>query len=153
MMNTDEASFMMNSGTMFFEPQNDYRSFNEIDIVGDLDRDERGNVLLFLDETTGKSVFVDAKYRPINNYGYLIDKATGDVLNQSGAKVFDIRDLDEQGNIPMPYALEKYNFNPFELQGDFTFADAKDPLSFSHHVNKADKVETEYDDHNRLINA
>lgn len=83
--------------------------------MGDLDRDDRGNVLLFLDEATGKSVFVDAKYRPINMYGYLIDKATGDIINSSGAKVFARRDLDERGNIPMPYALEKYNFNPFDL--------------------------------------
>ena len=45
---------------MFYEPDVDYRTFNEIDIVGDLDRDERGNVLLFLDEATGISVYVDA---------------------------------------------------------------------------------------------
>jgi hypothetical protein len=48
------------SQQMFYEPDVDYRTFNEIDIVGDLDRDERGNVLLFLDEATGMSVYVDA---------------------------------------------------------------------------------------------
>ena len=63
MLQTDEASFVMDANTthqMFFEPDIDYRAFNEIDIVGDLDRDERGNVLLFLDEATGKSVYIDA---------------------------------------------------------------------------------------------
>jgi hypothetical protein len=30
----------------------------------------------------------------------------------------------------MPYAMEKFNFNPFDLQGDLSFADLKDPLSF-----------------------
>lgn len=48
------------SQQMFYEPDVDYRTFNEIDIVGDLDRDERGNVLLFLDEATCMSVYVDA---------------------------------------------------------------------------------------------
>jgi hypothetical protein len=66
---------------LFFEPNFDYRCFNEIDIVGDLDRDDRGNVLLFLDERTQKSVYIDAKNNPINAYGYLIDKATGDIIN------------------------------------------------------------------------
>jgi hypothetical protein len=39
-------------------------------------------VLLYLDEATGKSVYVDAKYRAINAFGYLVDKVTGDVVNQ-----------------------------------------------------------------------
>jgi hypothetical protein len=116
---------------MFFDPEFDNRTFNEIDIIGDLDRDDRGNVLLFLDELTGKSVYVDAKNKPVNVYGYRIDKATGDILHaKTGKKVFDRRDLDERGNIPMPFAIEKFNFNPFDLQGDYEFTDVNDPLSF-----------------------
>ena len=30
----------------------------------------------------------------------------------------------------MPYALEKSNFNPFDLLGTFLFEDPEDPLSF-----------------------
>ena len=30
----------------------------------------------------------------------------------------------------MPYALEKYNFNPFDLLGTFFYDDVEDPLSF-----------------------
>jgi hypothetical protein len=59
-----------------------------------------------------------------------VDRATGDVLSLNGAKTFDRRDLDERGNIPMPFALEKYNFNAFDLQGDYKFTDINDPLSF-----------------------
>jgi|688.fasta_scaffold131414_4 hypothetical protein len=76
MLQTDEASFMNEANQthpLLFEPEIDYRCFNEIDIIGDLDRDDRGNVLLFLDERTQKSVFIDAKNNPINAYGYLID--------------------------------------------------------------------------------
>lgn len=111
----DEASLNEGQTTTMFEPELDIRGFNEIDIVGDLDRDDRGNVLLFLDEATGKSVLIDAQYRPVNTYGYLVDKATGDIIDGYGRKVFDRRDLDERGNLPMPYALEKFNFNPFDL--------------------------------------
>lgn len=31
----------------------------------------------------------------------------------------------------MPYALEKYNFNPFDLLGTFFYEDPEDPLSFN----------------------
>ena len=44
--------------------------------------------------------------------------------------VFPQSDLDERGNIPMPYAIEKFNFNPFDLLGTFFFDDVEDPLSF-----------------------
>ena len=30
----------------------------------------------------------------------------------------------------MPHALEKYNFNPFDLLGTFFYDDVEDPLSF-----------------------
>lgn len=84
MLQTDEASFILDPNqnhVMFFEPEFDNRNFNEIDIVGDLDRDDRGNILLFLDEITGKPVYVDAKNKPVNAYGYRLDKSTGDILN------------------------------------------------------------------------
>ena len=50
--------------------------------------------------------------------------------NRSGEKMFARKDLDEKGNIPMPHALEKYNFNPFDLLGTFFYDDVEDPLSF-----------------------
>ena len=48
----------------------------------------------------------------------------------TGAVVFAAPDLDERGNIPMPFALEKFNFNPFDLLGTFFYDDVEDPLSF-----------------------
>ena len=109
----------------------DRSEFNEIDIVGTLDRDERGNILVPTDENGNKRAF-DQEGRPINHYGYLINKETGDIFhNTSLAKVFARRELDERGNIPMPFALEKYNFNPFDLLGTFFYEDPEDPLSFN----------------------
>lgn len=65
--------------------------------------------------------------------------------------MFDRRDLDERGNIPMPYAIEKFNFNPFDLQGDYSFNDVNDPLSFNRKIQKDEfmGMDLELDDHMR----
>lgn len=107
------------------------RDFNEIDILGTLSRDDKGNIILPIDDSTGSKRSFDKNGRPINQYGYLIDSESGSVINtHTNVKVFSFADLDERGNIPMPYAIEKFNFNPFELQGTFFYDDVEDPLSF-----------------------
>ena len=107
------------------------REFNEIDVLGDLARDDRGNVIVPVDQKTGGKVTSDRKGRAINQHGHLIDLETGDIINSvNGSKVFAFRDLDEKGNIPMPYSIEKFNFNPFQLLGTFFYDDLDDPLSF-----------------------
>ena len=83
------------------------------------------------DEKTGSKRSTDRDGRPINGYGYLIDPETGDVIHRvTGTRVFARKDLDERGNIPMPYAIEKFNFNPFEMLGTFFYDDVEDQLSF-----------------------
>ena len=55
----------------------------------------------------------------MNEKGYLIS-AEGDVLeNQKMKKVFDKKDIDERGEIPPPFNLEKFNFNPHDIRGYF----------------------------------
>jgi len=61
----------------------------------------------------------------------LVDETTGSVLNINGTKFFDKSLLDERGNLPLPFSVEKFNFNPFELQGNLAFEDNTDPLSFA----------------------
>jgi hypothetical protein len=48
MLDTEEASAIGSAlnGSALNEDVDEYRSFNEIDIVGDLDRDDRGNLVL-----------------------------------------------------------------------------------------------------------
>lgn len=72
----------------------------------------------------------DKKGRAINQYGYLIDEQGNIAHNMTGQMVFPAADLDERGNIPMPYAIEKFNFNPFDFLGTFFYDDVEDPLSF-----------------------
>lgn len=33
--------------------------------------------------------------------------------------MFDHSEMDERGEIPAPFCVEKYNFNPFNMRGDF----------------------------------
>ena len=127
----DEASGFDNSFVQ--EVGFSVRDFNEIDIMGKLDRDEKGNIILPVDEKTGgkpKRMY-DQKGRLINQYGYLIDEQGNIVHNTTGVMVFPASDLDERSNIPMPFAIEKFNFNPFDFLGTFFYDDVEDPLSFN----------------------
>jgi len=63
---------------------------------------------------------VDKDGNPTNERGYLIDPATGDVVNNvNQKKMFDKKELDERGEIPAPFNVEKHNFNPHEIRGIF----------------------------------
>lgn len=33
--------------------------------------------------------------------------------------MFDHKDIDERGEIQAPFCVEKYNFNPFIMRGNF----------------------------------
>ena len=35
--------------------------------------------------------------------------------------MFDKKDLDEKGELPAPFNVEKHNFNPHQVRGDFEF--------------------------------
>ena len=132
MMNTaDDASAFDHSYIQTTDQDHERRDFNEIDILGNLTRDEKGNIVVPTDDKTGSRKSSDLDGRPINHYGHLIDPETGDIIHRvTGTKVFARKDLDERGNIPMPFAIEKYNFSPFEMLGTFFYDDVEDPLSF-----------------------
>jgi hypothetical protein len=90
-------------------PSAESRRFNECDIIGDLERDEKGNVVAKED---GKSGYKDKSGEPTNERGYLVDE-NGDVVNNlNGEKMFGIDDLDDRGEVPAPFSIEKHNFNP-----------------------------------------
>lgn len=56
----------------------------------------------------------------VNPKGYLIDEKTGDVVEKERhKKVFDHKDLDERGELPPPFNLERFNFNAHDVRGYF----------------------------------
>lgn len=57
-----------------------------------------------------------------NERGYLIDEKTGNVINNlNGSTMFSKKELDEKGEVPAPFNVEKHNFNPHLVRGDFDF--------------------------------
>jgi len=102
-------------------PTAESRKFNECDIIGNLQRDEKGNVISGEpDAKTGK--FRDKTGRETNQRGYLVDPKSGDVVNNlDGGKMFDKKELDDRGEVPAPFNVEKHNFNPHQTRGDFDY--------------------------------
>lgn len=87
--------------------------------MGNLDRDTKGNVVPS-EDVTGRNVDKDGN--PTNERGYLIDPKTGDIINNfNNEKMFDSKDMDDKGEVPAPFNIEKYNFNPHEVRGDFNY--------------------------------
>jgi hypothetical protein len=101
-------------------PSADKRTFNEHDILGDLDRDAKGNVIVGEPDASGQ--YSDKQGRKLNSRGFLIDPFTGDVINNLNGKVmFKKHELDETDNLPPPFNVERWNFNPHDVRGDFDF--------------------------------
>jgi hypothetical protein len=93
------------------------RRFNVNDILGDFDRDERGHPLILQDK---KGELIDKGGHRVNEKGYLVDSKTGDILEkEKGRKVFSADELDERGELPPPFNLERYNFNGHDVRGYF----------------------------------
>lgn len=100
-------------------PNADHRTFNVNDILGELDRDERGNIIV-LQDSQGNNC--DKTGHSTNIRGYLQDPKTGDILeNYTQQVLFHASDIDEKGEVPAPYCVEKFNFNPHDLMGDLEF--------------------------------
>ena len=50
----------------------------------------------------------------------MIDEHTGDIVEkENGRKIFDFNDLDERGELPAPFNLERFNFNIHDVRGYF----------------------------------
>jgi len=68
------------------------------------------------------STFKDNVGKDANQRGYLIDPKTGDVINNlNGETMFKKSELDDRGEVPAPFNIDKHNFNPHRSRGDFDF--------------------------------
>lgn len=125
-MGEDLADGFQNQDSFEAPPKADSRSFNVHDIYGDLDRDDKGNVIVGAD-AQGKTR--DKQGNPINQRGYLTNRETGAIIdNVAHRQMFSPSELDERGELPAPFSLEKYNFNPHLMMGDFDYTGAKPNL-------------------------
>lgn len=126
-------------------PDQNKRTFNENDILGEFDRDEKGNIIILQDQQ-GNSI--DKLGRRVNERGYLIDPSSGDVIeNWQNQTMFPKKDLDDTGEIPAPFCVEKHNFSPFKIRGEFNLDKNKNPIITKNR--NGDKV----DKYNRIVNS
>lgn len=107
-------------------PRAELRTFNENDILGEVQRDDKGNVVVKKDN---QGIMKDKDGNRVNQRGYLIDSQSGAILeNQNFQQMFAPDEVDERGEIPAPFCLERYNFNPHNIMGDFDYNDGKPEL-------------------------
>jgi hypothetical protein len=113
--------------------------------LGDFDRDEKGNLIILQDQNGN---YIDKLGRRVNERGYLIDPTSGDIIeNHEKQTMFTKKELDERGEIPAPFCVEKYNFNPFKTRGEFNLDKNKNPIITKNR--NGDKV----DKYNRIVNS
>ena len=82
--------------------------------MGAFDIDDFGNIIRNTDPTR------DNFNRKVNKMGYLVDE-DGNIINQQGQIIFYASELDEDGDIPMPYRLEKRKKQLLRSQQKFGF--------------------------------
>ena len=61
-------------------------------------------------------IYTDKNGKQVNQKGYLTDQ-DGDVINHSGDLVFEKEEMQPNGELPLIFALERHNFNPFDILG------------------------------------
>jgi hypothetical protein len=59
------------------------------------------------------------------------------IENMQGRTMFKREELDERGEIPAPFCIEKYNFNPHMVRGDLDYDRAGRPIFAKGMVDKA----------------
>ena len=104
------------------------RNFNENEIIGAFPRDWDGSII-DRDYTLRKAGFVDNEGHPVNERGYLINEQTGDIRSRYSYDVIfkynQLVGVDGGSNceIPLPFRIERYNFNPHQCFGNFDYDD------------------------------
>lgn len=99
-------------------PNPNTRRFNECQILGDLDHNRNGRIVVGPIEPVSGCYF-DKQGRKTNQRGYLLDSA-GNVINYvNGQIMFRKEELDEREEIPQPFLLESHGFNPHAIRGNF----------------------------------
>ena len=85
-------------------------TFNENDILGNFDRDEKGHIILL---TNPRGKLIDKDGRHVNVKGYIIDRHGNVIETRTRKKMFMKADMSDKGEVPGRFSLHKNGFNPF----------------------------------------
>ena len=75
--------------------------------------------------------FRDLDGQLVNERGYLINEMSGAIRSRytyEDLMIGEYGDLADLGELPMPYRLERHNFNPHRIMGSFDFDTSKGSL-------------------------
>lgn len=73
-------------------------------------------MIIEFDQNGEQEAHYDFKGQPMSSKGYLIDANSGNIIhNSKQTKMFEANTVDDRGNLPSPFNVEKFNFNPFDL--------------------------------------
>ena len=104
------------------------RTFNENEVIGNFPRDVHGRII------NRKEIVLQRNFRDydgqlVNERGYLINELSGAIRSRytyEDLLIGEYSDLGDLGELPMPYRIERFNFNPHKIMGSFDF----DPKTF-----------------------
>jgi len=58
----------------------------------------------------------------VNQKGFLTDGKDGNIIDRSRRRTMFKKDqLDENGDLPGLFAMEKFNFNPLDIMGNLDY--------------------------------
>lgn len=93
---------------------------------------------------------------PVNKRGYLIDEETGDIRSKyTFEPLFKRHELlgKDRCELPLPYRLEKYNFNPHQCFGNFDYNKKGDPIFVMQHGQRHDKNQRMVNEQGWLVDS
>lgn len=99
------------------------RNFHINEVLGNFPIDKFGQIIN-RKETIWKNHFRDLDDQLVNERGYLINEKTGAIRSR-----YTFEDLfmpvtsleSDLGELPMPFRMERWNFNPHRILGNFDF--------------------------------
>ena len=108
-------------------PTANSRNFNENDVLGKLNRDYGGFVVTpERNRITGK--YKDLKGNKTNSKGYMINLNTDVVNNRDAEIMFEKKTIDFKNELPAPFKVERFNFNPIRCRGHFDHNRSTTPI-------------------------
>jgi hypothetical protein len=117
------------------------RTFNVFEVLGNFKLDASGNIE-DRDRTIIESNFFDRDGFLVNEKGYLINEVTGAIRSRftyDDLFMPEVGTIEDLGELPMPYRLEKFNFNPHRIMGSFDYENGKPVFLKNKYNNFTDK--------------
>lgn len=99
------------------------RTFNENEVIGNFPRDNKGNIIN-RSQVIQRRNYRDLDGQLVNEKGYLINEMSGAIRSRytyEDILIGEYGSVHDLGELPMPYRLEKHNFNPHRIMGSFEY--------------------------------